>query len=604
LKVTANKDGAGSTAAVNLYPQGVNFYGNVALRFSMYLSTYDFARRQPSIGTPGREFALFGLDHNGTNANWKPTAVVGPGTGASPTNNDGIWFAIDSGSGSLTPADFDAFSSSALPNGGTVDLVSAASSVDTGIFKAPPFTNDMALAGGSPANVWVEVDIEKAQFTNSTAALAAGNALTNSGTYTINSYIDRGSVLAAFTTIQNPSGGGIAGNWTNGTVMLGYEDPVGDVSDSTAFVYYSNVRMVELYPYLAVTPPLGYLITNQTSISLTNVGIFATVPGISNTWYKGNATAATLLQSDTNASTNITSTFTTNIATGTNIFGVLSDSAGAVTNVTIVAFIGEPTNSVAVAGSSFLFRVTAINTANAAAVTTYQWKTNGVNLVNGTKYSNVTTATLTISNVQSSDTLPFYTVGITNANLIGGTGFLTTNATLSLAVAPNSAVVSPASQTNIWGSSTAFTVTAAGTAPFTYGWKKGVTNLVGATKYSGTNTATLTISNLTQADAGSYTVGVTNGAGNTLSSPGVLAVFVPQPTISAVTLSGGNVSMNFTSTNAFDKSNSFSLLSATVVTGPYTNAVGALFSGSAGSFSVTVPQTTDSNVFYRLLHSN
>ncbi len=103
LRMTVNKDiPGGSPCAVNLYPQGQNFPGNVALRFSMYLSTYDFARGNPGIGTPGREFALFGLDHYGTNCNWRPTTAPNPGSGSGTTNSDGEWIAIDSGSGSLT----------------------------------------------------------------------------------------------------------------------------------------------------------------------------------------------------------------------------------------------------------------------------------------------------------------------------------------------------------------------------------------------------------------------------------------------------------------------------------------------------------------------
>src|SRR5439155_7348649 len=100
LKVTVNKGGSGGEAGINLYPQvpgapwtGTNFMvfqGNYALRFDMYLSLYDFGSNNPNIGTPAREFAAFGINHSGTNANWR--LDINPradGTGARPINSDG-----------------------------------------------------------------------------------------------------------------------------------------------------------------------------------------------------------------------------------------------------------------------------------------------------------------------------------------------------------------------------------------------------------------------------------------------------------------------------------------------------------------------------------
>src|SRR6266850_346318 len=124
LKMTINKGGSGE-AGVNLYPQipgapwnGSNFMvfqGNYALRFDMYLSLYDFGLNNPTIGTPAREFAAFGINHYGTNANWR--LDVNPradGTGARPINADGEWCTIGASSGSITPADYDMFISPAF----------------------------------------------------------------------------------------------------------------------------------------------------------------------------------------------------------------------------------------------------------------------------------------------------------------------------------------------------------------------------------------------------------------------------------------------------------------------------------------------------------
>jgi hypothetical protein len=62
-------------------------------------------------------------------------------------------------------------------------------------------------------------------------------------------------------------------------------------------------------------------------------------------------------------------------------------------------------------------------------------------------------------------------------------------------------------------------VTAAGTAPLFYQWQFNGTNLVGAT------TATLSLANLTAADAGSYRVVITNAAGSVTSANADLIYF-------------------------------------------------------------------------------
>ena len=65
-------------------------------------------------------------------------------------------------------------------------------------------------------------------------------------------------------------------------------------------------------------------------------------------------------------------------------------------------------------------------TASGNTPVSYQWKTNGVNLVNGSKFSGVNSSMLTISNVQKSD-VNAYTVTVSNA-----AGSLDASATLKV----------------------------------------------------------------------------------------------------------------------------------------------------------------------------
>ena len=362
LRMTVNKNNF-SPAGVNVYPQGKDFKGNYALRFDMYLSMYSLAVNNPNVGaTPPREFALFGINHFGTNCNWRTTAVpaVPVGTGCGTTNADGVWFAIDAGAGSISPADFDAFTTPALPNSGiTADLVSATSATQNGVFKHPPFDviNPTSL-GGQPINKWVNVSVEVTRQTNCTLYM-------------------NGSSIFSFVLTNVPTSTAVAGRYTNGTVMLGYLDPDNDVSDNTAFAYFSNVRVLELSPYVT-NAPLSLIATQGQNVSFTSGANLGTAP-ITNTWYQGAVTGLGMptlaLQTNTADATGIASTLAVdNVQRGTNFMAVFSDAAGSVTStVAILEVIQGPTNATVAAGSTFAFRVTA--TGNAAP-TAYRWRFN------------------------------------------------------------------------------------------------------------------------------------------------------------------------------------------------------------------------------------
>lgn len=139
----------------------------------------------------------------------------------------------------------------------------------------------------------------------------------------------------------------------------------------------------------------------------------------------------------------------------------------------------------------------------------YQWRKDGAAI------AGATSASLTLSNVTTADT-GTYTVVVTNS---AGSA-TTTGATLTVTglITPPAIAAQPAAQTAPVGGSATFTVAATGTAPLTYQWRKDGTALAGATS------ATLTLSNLTAANAGAYSVVVTNASGSVTSNAAALTV--------------------------------------------------------------------------------
>lgn len=165
-------------------------------------------------------------------------------------------------------------------------------------------------------------------------------------------------------------------------------------------------------------------------------------------------------------------------------------------------FSTQPQSQTAAVGATVTF------TAQASGSPTYQWRKDGVNI------DNATSATLTLTNVQTSAS-GTYTVVATNS---GGTA---TSAAATLTVSPPVASVpvivsQPLGFTAAAGSTAALTVVATGTGNV-YEWRRGG-SVVGA------NSATLILPSVTAAAAGSYSVTVSNSGGMVTSDTAVVQV--------------------------------------------------------------------------------
>ena len=216
-------------------------------------------------------------------------------------------------------------------------------------------------------------------------------------------------------------------------------------------------------------------------------------------------------------SSSYTTPATSSADTGATYSVSVSNSAGTVTSnqatLTVTVAPGapsigtQPANQSVVQGSTATFMVVAKGDAPLG----YQWKKNGTDISGATSSSYTTPAT----SMADSGTAYSVVVGNGAGSVTSNTATLTVTAT---AVAPT-INTQPAAQTVTAGEAATFTVDATGTAPLRYQWKKGGTNIDGATNSSYTTPATL----LT--DSGTaYLVEISNEAGTATSSAASLTV--------------------------------------------------------------------------------
>src|SRR5436190_13912321 len=113
-----------------------------------------------------------------------------------------------------------------------------------------------------------------------------------------------------------------------------------------------------------------------------------------------------------------------------------------------------------------------------------------------------------------------------------------------MVVSPPHITMQPTNRTLAPGGTAIFSVTAEGNLPLFYHWRKDGTNLNDGVNTSGTATSTLTLSGVTEANNGSYTVTVSTSLGSVTSTGAMLTVIpVSVPGTRVTTLysfSGGN----------------------------------------------------------------
>jgi hypothetical protein len=197
----------------------------------------------------------------------------------------------------------------------------------------------------------------------------------------------------------------------------------------------------------------------------------------------------------------------------TNAAGNITSADATLTVLSPPVVSTPPQSQTVIAGANIQFTVSAFGTAPLS----YQWRRNGADLIGQTG------SQLNLNNVQPANA-GNYTVVITNV-----AGSVTSAVAVLTLLVPPTITGDPVDQTVFDGDPANFTVSATGTAPLTYQWRKNGNNINGA------NAATFTIPQAHVSDEGAYSVVVSNPGGNATSLSAQLRInvapFLGQPKV-------------------------------------------------------------------------
>jgi hypothetical protein len=253
LRVTVNKDASpGAAAGVNLYPTNVTFSGNYAVRFSMDIV-------QGLNNSTSTEGPLLGINHSGYLTNWFSASGISSGWGPTPPGSevwasDGVWYWLNADNDNSGGAYLEYTGVGGTNNNtgwqqlGTQTPSVFANAFKTnvfsgGIYWGPGLVSSASILNGTPYDNWADVEIKQ-----------INKIITMS--------IDKTPVYVYTNTTV----------WTNGTLMLGYNDPFNSVGSSDGAVYFSNLRVVSL-----ASPIISQIAIN--TVNSTAVINFTTVDG-------------------------------------------------------------------------------------------------------------------------------------------------------------------------------------------------------------------------------------------------------------------------------------------------------------------------------------
>lgn len=373
-----------------------------------------------------------------------------------------------------------------------IEGFASATLVSTGV------TNDDNVTGGTGA--WV-VRFDFADGTKRWVAWSPdGQSTTLTGLTNVTS-VNLTTVVPATLSTD-----GVTATWTTSTRSVTGGTLTVTLTDAPVLIEIAATTPTSTAPTIS-THPASQTIATGASATFSVVAT-GTAP-LSYQWLKNGTTI-----SGATSTSYIVTSATVESSSG-NYSVTVTNTAGSVTSnaatLTVTAPLFAPVISTSpssqsvIAGANVTFSVAATGT----TPLTYHWLKDGATVTGATSASyTITPAT----NASAGN----YAVTVTNT-----AGSVTsTAATLTVSAPPVAPALStaPAAQTVTAGTGATFTVVVTGTAPFTYQWLRNNVPLAGVTA------ASYVIATVTSADAGNYSVTVTNSVGTVTSSAATLTV--------------------------------------------------------------------------------
>ena len=408
----------------------------------------------------------------------------------------------------------------------------------------------IATGGGTITYQWKKNGTDISGATNSTYTTPATSIGDNGAVFTVVVSNAAGSVTSTEATLTvtaeavkpsitgqpyaKPVTAGQTATFTveaTGTLPLRYQwkkngTDIGDATSSTYTTPVTSLADSGTEYSVVVSNELGTATSSVGILTVTSVPIISTQPaaqtltaGETATFSVTAAGTAPLRYQWKKGGTDIsgatTSSYTTPATSladsGTAYSVVVSNELGTATSDAVILTVTmapvittQPVANTVNPGATATFSVTATGTAPFS----YQWKKNGTDISGATSSTYTTPATSSANNNES------FTVVVTNSH-----GSATSNAAILSVNVPAAITTHPAAQTAYTSLTATFSVTATGTAPLIYQWKKNGTDISGATASTYTTPATVIGDNNAL-----YSVVVSNSAGTATSSTATLTV--------------------------------------------------------------------------------